>query len=482
MNADVLALLEARFPIPAMDYYRRIALWDAWWRGHDRTFHEFTENPVAGHSVRRQLDRMNMAKKVAEDWAALLLNDRTSVDVADPAGAAFVSRVFAETDFLRQANRLVERAFAVGTGAAILRLTGKADADGRLIASPDKMPGISFEFLDARHIVPLSVENGEITEAAFVSEAIRRGEEVVYLEIHTRAADGYVIRNEFYRFREGRIRREKNPAGCPGEIRTGSPRPLFSILTPNIVSSAEGACGLGMSVYADALDCLKGVDLAFNNFCRDIKLGGKKVFLNQTLVSRDEWGNILTPDDVAQQLFVTVGDADIAEHPMIAEHNPELRSSENAEAVQCQPNYLSFRCGLGAHHYTFADTEARARLTATQYMGERQDMRQNMAKHQKNVERFLRGAVRALLWCAARVIGLPVDEACDIRIRFDDAYFTDTESQRERDLRELAAGVLTAEEYRRKWIGGTGEIGGIAEAVVTGDAAETGEKGGGGDA
>ena len=80
------------------------------------------------------------------------------------------------------------------------------------------------------------------------------------------------------------------------------------------------------------------------------------------------------------------------------------------------------------------------------------------------------------------MIGLPVDEACDIRIRFDDAYFTDTESQRERDLRELAAGVLTAEEYRRKWIGGTGEIGGIAEAGVTGDAAETGEKGGGGDA
>jgi len=456
MNAEVLALLEARFPIPALEYYRRIATWDAWWRGHDRSFHEFTENTVAGHSVRRQLYRMNMAKKVAEDWASLLLNDRTAVDIADPAGAAFVSSVFAKTDFMRQANRLVERAFAVGTGAAILRLSGELDEEGRLAASPDNPPGISFEFLDADHVVPLSVECGEITEAAFVSEGIRRGEETVYLELHTREADGYVIRNEFFVRREGRLEREKNPPGCPPEIRTGSPRPLFSILTPNIVSSAEGACGLGMSVYADAIDCLKGVDLAFNNFCRDIKLGGKKVFLNQTLVSRDEWGNILTPDDVAQQLFVTVGDTDIADHPMIAEHNPELRSAENAEAVQCQLNYLSFRCGLGAHHYTFSDAEGRARLTATQYMGERQDMRQNMAKHQKNVERFLVGAVRALLWCAARVIGLPVDEGAEIRVRFDDSYFTDTESQRERDLRELAAGVLSVEEYRKKWIGGEG--------------------------
>ena len=106
--------------------------------------------------------------------------------------------------------------------------------------------------------------------------------------------------------------------------------------------------------------------------------------------------------------------------------------------------------------YVIADTEGRARLTATQYMGERQDMRQNMAKHQKNVERFLTGAVRALLWCAARVIGLPVDEGAEIRVRFDDSYFTDTESQRERDLRELAAGVLSVEEYRKKWIGGEG--------------------------
>ena len=41
--------------------------------------------------------------------------------------------------------------------------------------------------------------------------------------------------------------------------------------------------GLGCSVYAHAIDSLKGVDLAFNNFCRDFKLGGKKVFYNRDL-------------------------------------------------------------------------------------------------------------------------------------------------------------------------------------------------------
>ena len=454
MNEEILELLQTRFRLPSAGYYARIAEWDSWWRGHNRSFHEFTENALGTHPVRRQLYRMNMAKKIAEDWASLLLNDRTAVDVDDPAGQAFISATMRDMDFMRQANALVERAFAVGTGAAILRISGKTDADGNLSPDPASTR-LSFEFVDAAHIVPLSVENGEITEAAFVTEGIRRGEDFLYLEMHTREDDGYVIRNEFYVRKDGKLTAVKGKfSDCPPVIRTRSRIPLFSILTPNIVNNRDGSCGLGMSVYADAIDCLKGVDLAFNNFCRDIKLGGKKVFLNQTLVNRDEWGNVLTPDDVAQQLFVTVGDTDIADHPMIAEHNPDLRTAENAEAVQCQLNYLSFRCGLGTHHYTFSDTDGRTRVTATQYMGERQDMRQNTSKHQKNVERFLVSAVRALLWCGAEVFGLPVNPDAAITVRFDDSYFTDTESQRARDLKEFEAGILTAEEYRKKWIGG----------------------------
>lgn len=230
--------------------------------------------------------------------------------------------------------------------------------------------------------------------------------------------------------------------------------PLFSILTPNIQNNIDPTVGLGVSVFADATDCLKGVDLAFNNFCRDIKLGGKKVFINQSLVNRDEFGNVFTPDDVAQQLFVTIGDSDLADHPMITEHNPELRTAENAEAVQCQLNYLSFRCGLGTHHYTFGDLGGRVRLTATQYMGERQDMRQNASKHQKNVASFLRGVVEALLWCGAEVCGLPIDTGAAVNVMFDDSYWNDSDSQRARDLSELEAGVITVDEYRGKWIGG----------------------------
>lgn len=431
--------------------YTYIREWETWWRGKNRAFHEYLENNSSGRPVKREMFRMNMAKKICEDWAAILLNDCTSVSISDPVGDGFVRRVFAESGFFRQANRLVEKAFAVGTGAAILRITDGTYENGVLLAG--ERTSLSFEFVDAAHIFPLSVKNGRITEAAFVSEGSRRGKEYVYLELHTLENDGYCIRNVFFDREDGRLTVRDGADDKYAEvIHTHSPVPFFTILTPNIANHIDTASGMGISVFADALDCLRGVDLAFNNFCRDIKLGGKKVFLNQSLVNRDEYGNVCTPDDVAQQLFVTIGDTDIAEHPMITEHNPELRTADNADAVQSQLDYLSFRCGLGTHHYTFGGIEGRAKLTATQYMGERQDMLQNAVKHQKNAEAFLCGAVRMLLWCAAEVFRLPADVYADISVTFDDSYFTDTESQRSRDLEEVKTGILTIEEYRKKWI------------------------------
>lgn len=451
IDQEILSFLGEAYCPAKTAYYSKIAEWESWWRGHNRSFHEYFENAAGGGTVRRELYRMNMAKKICEDWASLILNDKVRILLSDEVGNEFVHKVFSDTGFMALANKLVEKVFATGTGAAILRLSGQMDEGENILFSKDG--NLSFEFIDASHIIPLSVRNGEIIDAAFISEGIERGVECIYLESHCLEEDGYVIRNQFLRRENGKLVKYKK-SSCPEVIRTGSFTPLFSILTPNIQNNIDESCGLGVSVFADAIDCLKGVDLAFNNFCRDIKLGGKKVFINQSLINRDDNGNIFTPDDVAQQLFVTLGDGDFSDNPMITEHNPELRCSENAQAVQCQLNYLSFRCGLGTHHYTFGDTSDRAKLTATQYMGERQDMRQNTVKHQKNAGRFLMGVVRALLWAAEEVYSLPVDRGCEVLIKFDDSYFNDTETCRKRDLSELEAGVLSPEEYRRKWIEG----------------------------
>ena len=469
MREDIMDWVRGKYGCAASaGIYRKIALWEDWWRGRCRGFHEYWENGATGGPVRRELYSLRMAKKVCEDWAALLLNDRTYFH-ADGAAGAYLSAVFAAESFWDRSNHLVERAFATGTGACLLRLENAAVGEGGQLLAGEGMR-VRFDFVDGGHIVPISVEGGRIVEAAFVSELRYRGESYLYVEAHLREADGYVIRNRYFRVGEFGVDEADAGADFPfaavtAELRTGSPYPFFAILTPNIQNAAEEGCGLGQSVYADAIDCLKGVDLAFNNFCRDLKLGGKKVFINQSLVARDEYGNAYTPDDVAQQLFVTVGDVDLAEHPLIEEHNPTLRTEENRAAVQSQLDYLAFRCGLGAKHYLFGSTDGRARLTATQYMGERQDTRQNIVKHTKNVTSYILAVTKPLLWLAVHRFGYAdVDENAAVELHYDDSYFTDTEADRERDLREVSAGLMTRDEFRLRWYsdGRTGDEGNAA--------------------
>lgn len=445
--SPVLELLRAEYGLEADGaYYRHIEEWTSWWRGLYEPFHRYRER-CDEHLVEREMYTMRLAKKVCEDWAAILLSERTRMGFDDPQAGALVEETFDRCDFWRRANELCERAFATGTGAAVLRVEGaRLDEDGVPHGGRIRM-----EFLSADAIVPLSVEGGRITEAAFVSESIVRGQRRVYVETHTRQDGCWHIRNRFFRMRGGRLEEIEPPEGVAGQVRLPFETPLFSILSPNIVGNIDGARGLGISVFANAIDNLKGIDLAFNNFCRDFKLGGKKVFINQRLTRRDAQGRVLTPDDVAQQLFTTMGEAELDDTGrLIQEFNPSLRVEENRLGLQAQLDYLSFKVGFGTRYYRFEGNGTS--VTATQYVGDKREFLQHAAKHAISAERFLRGVIGAVLALGRGVLGLPLEEQQRYSIRLDDGYILDAESERKRDMEQVGCGVMSAEEYRAKWL------------------------------
>lgn len=166
----------------------------------------------------------------------------------------------------------------------------------------------------------------------------------------------------------------------------------------------------------------------------------------------DEAGQIITPDDVAQQLFITMGDeaANLDAEMLIHEFNPDLRTESNKEAIQGQLDYLSFKCGLGTKHYQF---NAGNIVTATQYMGDKQELIQNASKHYIIVERALQDIVKAILWAGATILGQPVNPEAKVTVNFDDSYIIDKESERLRDQQEIRDGIMQKWEYRMKWYG-----------------------------
>lgn len=443
------------YNIPS-EYYGNISVWRDWWRGFHKPFHEYTE--VNGKKrTTRKLFTLKMAKKVCEDWASILLNEKTQVVIDDKASSEFVQGedgtggIFGDNDFWLQGNALVEKAFYSGTGAFIVKLSGMA-LTGETVVKNDNTK-ISINYLTAHNIIPLTIRHGKIIDVAFVSEVLEKGKKYIYLETHVLTDSGYKITNQYFSYENEQLKEQPLPAGIAPVINTGTDIPLFSVFSPNIVNTHSNSNGLGMSIFANAVDNLMGVDLAFNNFNRDFKLGGKKVFYAEALMQTDEDGNKITPDDVMQQLFSVVGDLPINENgqnSLVTEYNPSLRVAENKDGIQAQLDYLSFKCGLGTKHYQF---NAGTVVTATQYTGDKQELIQNAAKHYISIERALQGVVKAILWAGKEILGQPVNPDAKITINFEDSYVIDKESERIRDLQEINAGLMQKFEYRMKWKG-----------------------------
>ncbi len=441
-------------------FYEYITEWQYWWKGYYKPFHHYQERGYDGKLIDRKLYTLKMAKKICEDWASILLNEKTEIVISDKNSSEFVlgkkddendGGVLGENDFSVHGNELIEKAFYSGTGAFVLRLDNMKVVGERIMKDTDTR--IRIEYLSALNIIPMTIKHNRVIDVAFVSEVLQKGEKFIYIETHNLESDSYIIRNKYFKEEESTLKEMPLPEGILEEFNTGSSIPLFAIIRPNIVNNIDESNGLGISVYANAIDNLEGVDLAYNNFNRDFKLGGKKVFLNEELTQTDSNGITLTPDDVAQQLFVGVGDNLIDENGknnMIHEFNPALRVVENKDGIQGQLDYLSFKCGLGTKHYQF---NAGNVVTATQYMGDKQELIQNASKHYIVVNYALKSLIRSILWIGQDVIGAPVKADTTISIKFDDSYIIDKESERLRDMQELNAGIMQKWEYRMKWYG-----------------------------
>lgn len=431
--------------------------------------HSYRELGVDNAPRMRKMYRLGMAKRVSEDWASLMLNEKTTIAVEHSGSSEFLQGkdgmggVFAHTNFWAEGNELLEKTFAFGTGAFVCRAEGaKITGSGAVVPDEGCKPGI--EYLDALSIIPLSVKKSRITEAAFVSELTDKGKPCCYLESHTVDEVGnYVIENECFRIDGGELKPCPLPAGVAARINTGSPLPWFAIIYPNIANNIRDNNGLGISVYANAVDNLAGVDMAFNNFLRDFKLGGKKVFYNKAMLQTNAEGETITPDDVAQQLFQQVGDGlDFDAKAMLQEFNPSLRVEENKTGLQAQLDYLSFKCGLGTRRYQF---EAGGVKTATEYTGERQDMVQHANRHMIPLEAAIKTLCAALLYIGKVFCGADCDPDTVVTVKFEDGFVVDDDALRERDRQDVREGLMRKWEFRVKWYGETEEE---AKAAIQG--------------
>ena len=145
-------LIENGYATVSDETYCHIDEWLDWYQGEVSKFHTYTVyNGVVTTKQKRY--SLGMAKKVCEDWANLLLNEKVTINAGNYETR--LNAILQANNFKVRGNQLVELAFALGTGAFV---EYKAEDDG-----------IMIDFVRADMIYPLSWDNGDITECAFGS-------------------------------------------------------------------------------------------------------------------------------------------------------------------------------------------------------------------------------------------------------------------------------------------------------------------------
>lgn len=430
------------------DFYRKIDEWKSWHEGDVKGFHRYrVRNGEKIINCKRYT--LNMGKKVPEDWANLLMNERVEITVDGDKEQEFIDRIFTENNFAVRANEMQEFAFALGTVAFIPRVVGMQVVDGSAISGSAQ--GIAIDYVTVEHIWPLSWHNGVITECAFDSIVTSNGEDYCYLQIHRKENGVYQIENRVYHYDNDNIGAEVELSevsgfeNVPAVVYTGSDRRQFVIDRPNIANNFDYSVPLGVSVYANAIDNLKGVDVAYDSYVNEFLLGKKRIMVKPAAMEYLDGEPVFDASDVTYYVLPEDLGNDGA---VITPIDMTLRTADHTTGIQTMLDLLSSKCGFGESHYRFDGGNL---TTATQVISENSTLFRTVKKHEIILEQAIKELCRIILHLGNTAMGAGLNEEAAVTIDFDDSIIEDKTSERSNDRQDLAAGIMNDWEYRAKW-------------------------------
>ena len=445
----------------SQSYYSHINKWIDIWQGKAEWLNIQTVD-----NKEYPMYSLGMAKRVCEDLASTITSEPFTITAKK--NNDILQEDLKRAKVLKKLPAAIEIMGYSGTVGTVARIKNAEITQKNGVFTLAKTDKTKIQTIDvkANQIIPLTIEDGEIIDCAIVSKQKRvindKIKDVYYLELHELREKGYQITNKFFIKEDGT---EIRVNGVIETYNTLSNVPLFSLGKIGRVNPISDNNGLGISLFGDSIDQLTILDLVYNNFGMDFKLGQKLMLINKKLTRieteeyTDKNGNLRTrehivyPSDIRKQQFVKIGNElmdDVNEKPYIFEYNPDLRVGDNKEGVQFALDNLSFKVGYGTHYYSF---ETGNIVTATEAVIANKDFVNNGRKNREAVNEYLIGICRALLLCEKMLGNASIEEKQEIEIAEVDGFLEDDSTVRQRAKEEVAMGLMSKKRYLMKVYG-----------------------------
>nr|DAS18905.1 MAG TPA: portal protein [Caudoviricetes sp.] len=475
--------------VPAFNqfYYFGIFVWKYLYKGFYAPWHRILAPTIDNSYNRRDLERMDIPKAICAELASLVWNEQCEVHVSQTniadAGATsvleeFINDVLTKNGFWIKMQEHIEQVCALGGGAIKAWYEGKRDSSGRVIPESG---GIRLGFCMADQFVPVAWNNIKVTDGVFISREARDGYYYTRLEWHKWDGLTYYITNEVYRSEYKPDNRgmtesqdilgfrypldEIYPFINESTALQGITTSLFAYYRTAVANNIDDNSPLGVSIYANALSTLKALDICYDSFIREFRLGKKRIIVPTQCIRKvydpvtGEERRFFDATDEAYEALST----DDSDSLRIQDNTIELRVDEHERAINAFLSTLCLQVGFSAGTFTF--DRAQGLKTATEIISENSKTYKTIKAQQVQIKEAVIQIVDAIIQIAClydmkwqgKSIRSIAEKGWETKVVFDDSILQDRKTNIDEGILLLGNGVMSKKRFMIEKLGYTEE-------------------------
>jgi A118 family predicted phage portal protein len=430
-------------------HYKQLEKWKAIYAGYFEEWYKLKYVTISGTKNRRR-QSLHMAKIACAEMAKLIFSENVEINISDETLDDNIKDLLKKNRFDKVFQDKVEVMLAMG-GLAIKAFPKE---------QPDGTTKLLISYVTPDCFIPMTWENEEITEAAFLTITRKEDKLFCLFEIHKwnyttkdgQATKVLTIENKLFvkdaRDTSNSGLKQINLSTLYPDLSDsvnieGLTRPLFVYAKPAIANNFDLQSPLGISVFANALDTLYAIDVAFDSFVREFRLGKRRIIVPAQAVR-----TVIDPTSGEMHRYF---DADDEVYQAMHFTDPEkakpidatvpLRVDEHVAALNALLNLYSMQLGFSSGSFTFDGTQVK---TATEVIMENSKTFQTMKANEHILEEALENFIHTLAEVASLydLFDQPEDD-WEVKFNWDDSIIGDKYQDSDYYIKLLTNGLYS---------------------------------------
>lgn len=398
------------------------------WRRIYRDDPEWRQTAKGGLFSRgkRQLLRLNMAKVLCDNLAALTFSEQCEITLDCPEYQEYINDALNANGFWKQLPELLSKSYAMGGAVLKCYLS-----DGK--------PRI--DYITADRFVPVSWD-GSGVQSGILSGTYTKGRDYYHLLEFMQPG-----RSEFRLFKaasDSKVGEECPLAemfpGLSEKVEYAGGKPVFAYFRPFVSNNSDYDTPLGMSVYANCTDTLRALDTVFDSFQREFILGKKRIIVPSSCVQ-----TIIDPEkaepvryfDADDEAFIALRHED-GEDLKITDNTTELRIEQHVSAINAYLNILCMQTGLSAGTFSF-DVQ-QGMKTATEIISQESKTARTVKNNKNLLTEAIETVVHALVQLGV-MSGAVSQQEYSVTVGWNDNIIIDDNTLIDNNIKLVSAGL-----------------------------------------